>query len=92
LFLGISLLPVAGTPWTAWLISFFGISLVNICYKILVGYTAITMLNAGPSDPLIYPLVISILGVVFAVLLAAGGGISLFSAIARAGVQLASKL
>lgn len=92
LFLGISLLPVPGTPWTAWLISYFGISLVNICYKIMVGYTAITMLNAGPSDPLIYPLVISLFGVVFAVLLAAGGGMSLFSAIARTGAQLASKL
>lgn len=92
LFLGLSLLPVPGTPWTAWLISFFGISMVNICYKILVGYTAITLLNAGPTDPLVYPLIISILGVVFALLLAAGGGISLFSAIARTGAQLASKL
>lgn len=92
LFLGISLLPVPGTPWTSWLINYFGISFVNICYKIMVGYTAITMLNAGPSDPLIYPLIISIFGVVFAILLAAGGGISLFSAIARTGAQLATKL
>ncbi len=92
IFLGISVLPVPGTPWTSWLISFFGISFVNICYKIMVGYTAITMLNAGPSDPLVYPLIISIFGVVFAVLLAAGGGISLFSAIARTGALLASKL
>ena len=92
LFLGISLLPVPGTPWTAWLISFFGISMVNICYKILVGYTAITLLNSGPSDPLIYPLIISILGTVFSLILAGGGGIALFSAIARTGAQLSSKL
>lgn len=92
LFLGLSLLPVPGTPWTSWLISFFGISMVNICYKILVGYTAITLLNAGTTDPLIYPLIISILGTVFSVILAAGGGVALFSAIVRTGAQLASKL
>ncbi|MBE9035200.1 hypothetical protein [aff. Roholtiella sp. LEGE 12411] len=91
LFLGISLMPVPATPWVTWLVSFFGLSFVDICYKILVGYTAIAILNAGPTDPLIYPLIISILGVVFAVLLAAGGGISLVSAMARTGAQLASR-
>lgn len=92
LFLGISLLPVPATPWVTWLINFLGISFVDICYKILVGYTAITILNAGPTDPLIYPLIISFLGVLFALFLAAGGGISLFSALVRTGAQLTSKL
>lgn len=92
LFIGISLLPVPATPWSTWLIAYFGISFVDICYKILVGYTAITLLNAGPSDPLIYPLIISIMGVFFAVGLVGGGGISLFSALARTGAQLSSKL
>lgn len=91
LFLGISLIPVPATPWVTWLVSFFGLSFVDICYKILVGYTAITILNSGPTDPLIYPLIISVLGVIFAVLLAAGGGISLVSTMARTGAQLISK-
>ena len=83
LFLGISLIPVPGTPWVTWLINFFGISFIDICYKILVGYTAITILHAGPTDPLIYPLIISFLGIIFAIILAAGGGLSLFSALTR---------
>lgn len=91
LFLGISLIPVPGTPWSTWLINFFGISFVDICYKILVGYTAIAILNSGASDPLIFPLIISFLGIIFAIMLAAGGGISLFSALARTGAQLTSK-
>ncbi|BDM83175.1 hypothetical protein [Acaryochloris marina] len=84
-FLGASILPVPGKPITWWGTTYSGLGLLEILYKTLVGLGSLSILNAGPTDPLIFPLVISLFGIFIAILLAGGGGIALFSGIARMG-------
>ncbi|WP_250126332.1 hypothetical protein [Chroococcidiopsis sp. CCMEE 29] len=92
LFLGASLLPVPGKPIVLWLTGFLGLGLADLAYKIVVALAAITVLNSGSSDPLIFPLIAGIFGPILALGMASGGGLALFASFSRVGSFFSGKL
>lgn len=92
LFLGASLLPIPGKPIVLWLTGFLGLGLADLSYKILIALVAITVLNSGPSDPMIFPLIAGVFGWLFALGMAGGGGLVLFANLSRIGSFISGKL
>lgn len=59
---------------------FVTLVLVEIAFKILIGFVSQIIVSSPPQDPLIVPLVLTIFGIPFAFALAHGGGSGLFGA------------
>lgn len=59
---------------------FVTLILVEITFKVLIGFVSQIIVNSPPQDPLIMPLLLTIFGIPFAFVLARGGGSGLFAA------------
>ncbi len=81
LAVGASLLPVGQKSIYAWLIAFYSVGMVKLCYNIITGLVATMILKAGANDPLIFACITGILAPVLAMVLAAGGGMAVFSSL-----------
>lgn len=81
LAVGATLLPVGAKAIYAWLISFFSIGLVKICYNIIVGLVATLIVNAESYNPLVFAFVAGLIAPILALVLAAGGGLAIFNSL-----------
>lgn len=90
LAVGGSLLPVGQKAIFAWLIGFFSVGMIKLCFNIISGLVATMVLNADNNDPMIFAFAIGIFAPILSVVLAAGGGMAIFrsfSSIASFGVS-----
>jgi hypothetical protein len=78
LAIGGSLLPVGQKAIFAWLIGFFSVGMIKLCFNIISGLVATMVLNADNNDPMIFAFAIGILAPILSVVLAAGGGLAIF--------------
>jgi hypothetical protein len=83
IFLGLSFVTKGWTAITSWAIGYFGFGLVLLFYKLQIGLVSLTILKAPATDPLLYPLVISIFSIITSFILVGGGGIAIFTSLAR---------
>ena len=90
LAVGGSLLPVGQKAIYGWLVGFFSVGMIKLCFNIISGLVATMVLNADNNDPMIFAFAIGILAPILSVVLAAGGGIAIlrsFSSITSLGVS-----
>lgn len=81
---GGTLLPTAGTkPLFAWLTGFFSVGFCKLCFNIMVGLVSTIILNSPNSDPMIFAFFVGILSPLLALVLAAGGGMAVFSSLSK---------
>lgn len=81
LAVGGTLLPSGQKAMFAWLVGFFSIGMVKLSFNIIVGLVATLTLNSGPTDPLIFALVVGLLSPILSLVIAAGGGMAVFTQI-----------
>ena len=92
---GLSVLPLAGRYFFAWLSGYLALSGLQIGYTIVTGLIAIVISMTSTNAPsmshlmtdLGFSLFISIISPILAGLIATGGGIALYSGISRAGKE-----
>ena len=85
-YLGLSLLPTEKKAILDWIQMMLGIWLTKFCYSLVLGITAILVLNTGPdSPPQILPLVSAFIGPIISIWVGKGGGIGIVSGTARIG-------
>jgi hypothetical protein len=90
LAVGGSLLPVGQKAIFAWLIGFFSVGMIKLCFNIISGLVSTMVLNTDNNDPMIFAFAIGILAPILSVVLAAGGGMAIsrsFSSIASFGLS-----
>jgi hypothetical protein len=69
-------------PILMWAVCFFGLGFVNLLYKIVLGLVSLTVLKSPPSDPLIFPMIISIGSIPLSIWLTRAGGIAILGGVA----------
>lgn len=79
LAVGGSLLPVGQKAIFAWLVGFFSVGMIKLCFNIISGLVATMVLNSENNDPMIFAFAIGILAPILSVVLAAGGGMAIFN-------------
>jgi hypothetical protein len=79
LAVGGSLLPVGQKAIFAWLTGFFSVGMIKLCFNIISGLVATLVLKADNNDPMIFAFAIGILAPILSVVLAAGGGLAIFT-------------
>jgi hypothetical protein len=89
---GGSLLPVGpgAKAVVAWLTGMFSLGFAKICYSIIVGLASTVIVNAELGDVTGFLVLISILAPVFALGLASGGGITVYTSLQNALVSIGS--
>lgn len=70
-----------GKSLWAWLTGFFAIGMAQVCYNIIVGISAVVVVNADITDTLGFLITISLLAPALALGLASGGGLVVFNLI-----------
>ena len=81
LFIGLSFVSIdRDLPVLKVVRGFVTLILVEITFKILIGFVSEIIVNSPPQDPLIVPLLLTFFGIPFAFVLARGGGSGLFAA------------
>ena len=73
LAVGGSLLPVGSKAIFAWLIGFFSVGIVKLCFNVIAGLLAVIMLNPDVYDPLIFAFGTGLLAPILSVIIALGG-------------------
>ncbi len=88
----LTLLPVQAKALYSWLIGFFSVGMVKIYFNVIVGLIATMVVNAGENDPMIFAFATGLISPILAMVLAAGGGMAVFSSIPRITQTIASKM
>lgn len=83
--IGLSLFPSRGKPIYAWLIGFFSVGLFKLYYNIIVGFTAVLVLQSQWFGDIAFAWIVGILSPLLAACLAAGGGIAVMNGLTSAG-------
>lgn len=78
---GCSLLPVGAKAIYAWLVALFSTGLTKLCYNTMVGTAATVIMNSEAGDSLWFLIYGAFLAPFFAMALAAGGGMAVWSSI-----------
>lgn len=83
--MGLSLLPLQGRPIFAWLIGFISLLGVQLGYNIIVGLTAIVVVNSNGEliTDIAFLFFLAIFAPILAVLISSGGGIALYRGISN---------
>lgn len=81
LALGGSILPVTGKAVYAWLTAMFTVGLAKLCFNIVAGLAATTIVSADSGDPLGFLIFVALLAPFLALALAGGGGMAVWSSI-----------
>lgn len=81
-FIGAAMYASAYQPVLMVTVCFFGIGFANMLYKIVLGLVSLTVLKSPPSDPLIFPMIISIGSIPLSLSLTRAGGIAILSGVA----------
>ncbi|NEQ64379.1 MAG: hypothetical protein F6K21_02550 [Symploca sp. SIO2D2] len=81
LAVGASLLPVGAKSIYAWLIGFFSVGMVKICFNIITGLVATMVVNADANDPMIFAFATGLIAPILSLALAAGGGMAVFNSL-----------
>ena len=81
LAVGASLLPVGTKSIYAWLIGFFSVGMVKICFNIITGLVATMVVNADANDPMIFAFATGLIAPILSLVLAAGGGMAVFNSL-----------
>ncbi|MBD2503905.1 type IV secretion system protein [Anabaena azotica] len=92
IFLALSLFPFGSKPIYAWIAGWVALTLVLICYSILCGIAASSIVNSSNSNPLFLQLVQAILSPILAVAMGAGGGMSVFSVFSSSARLVAGRI
>jgi len=89
---GGSLLPVGpgAKAVVAWLTGLFSLGFAKICYSIIVGLASTVILNAELGDATGFLVLISILAPLLALGLASGGGLTVYTSMQSALVQMST--
>jgi hypothetical protein len=90
-FLSLSLLPGQSKLIHAWLSGWLGLGLVKVSYTVIIGIAASAVVTSKDTTPLLLPLLQAVLSPVLAVIIASGGGITLFTgltSLAGGGLRL----
>jgi hypothetical protein len=85
LAVGGTLLPIGQKAIFTWLIAFYSVGMVKICFSIIVGLTATVMANATGLDSTVFVFVVGMLAPILSVAMAAGGGMAVLNSLAQAG-------
>ncbi len=80
-FIGAAFYANAYQPVLMVSICFFGIGFANMLYKIVLGLVSLTVLKSPPSDPLVFPMIISIGAIPLSIWLTRAGGIAILSGV-----------
>lgn len=88
--LGASLLPIGGKPIYAWLTGFWSLGICKLSLNIITALVATAFYEAGPIDTLRILITIGLFAPIFALALAAGGGMAIFNAITATASAAAS--
>ena len=83
--IGLSLFPSRVKPIYAWLIGFFSVGLFKLYYNIIVGFTAVLILQSQWFGDIAFAWIVGILSPILAGCLAAGGGIAVMNGLSSAG-------
>lgn len=75
------LLPVGQKAIFAWLTGFFSVGMVKISFNIIVGLVATLVVNAKDADSMVFAFATGLLAPVLSLVLAAGGGMSVFNSL-----------
>lgn len=81
LAVGGSLLPVGGKPIYAWLTAFFSLFIAKLCFNITAGLASTVMVDIEQVDHLWFAVFLGVLSPIFSTVLAAGGGMAVWSSI-----------
>ncbi|BAZ71031.1 hypothetical protein NIES4106_58280 (plasmid) [Fischerella sp. NIES-4106] len=82
LAVGGSLLPVGQKSIFAWLIGFFSVGLIKLCFNLISGLVATVILAANKNDDyMIFAFIIGILAPILSVVLGVGGGMATFNSL-----------
>lgn len=87
-----SLLPFGGKPIFAWLTGFLSLGFAQICYNIVVGLSAVVVLNANVYDTNGFLVLIAILAPALALALSAGGGLAIFNIMLSGSAVIVTQL
>ncbi|MEM7553556.1 MAG: hypothetical protein AAF378_05565 [Cyanobacteria bacterium P01_A01_bin.84] len=87
LAVGGSLLPVGSKAIFAWLIGFFSVGIVKLCFNVIAGLLAVIMLNPDVYDPLIFAFGTGLLAPILSVIIAFGGGFTVFNSLSGVSKQ-----
>ena len=79
LFLGMSLYSIGHKPVFTSMSLLWGIWLAKLSYSIVIGFTGLVMSKNPSSSTLLFPLMAGLFGPLMALIIAGGGGLSLFS-------------
>ena len=90
LFLGLSMLPVSQKGLWGWLIAFCSIGFYKLCFNILVGLVAYLNGQTPSLNGLLFSVAVGILCPILAFVLAAGGGMGIFTSLASAASAVAA--
>ena len=92
LAVGATLLPIPGAqkPMIAWITAFFSIGLAKISFNIIVGLTAVVVLNSEPTDliSLMYLMMVGLAAPLLSSLLASGGGKAIFTGLGNGTIRV----
>ena len=81
LAVGGSLLPVGQKAIFAWLVGFFSVAMVKLCFNIICGLVATLVINARNADSMIFAFATGLLAPILSLVLAAGGGMAVFNSL-----------
>jgi hypothetical protein len=90
IFVGLSPLPVAQKGLLTWLIAFSSIGFYKLCFNILMALVAFLSGQSPSTNGLIFAVAVGLLCPVLAFIIAAGGGTSVFTSLAAAGLPVAA--
>lgn len=92
LAIGGSILPGAGKAVYAWLTAMFSVGMAKLCFNIVSGLAAATIVQADAGDPLWFLLFVSLLAPFLSLALAGGGGMAVWSSITSVGAWVATQI
>ena len=88
--IGSSLFPVGNKPFLGWITGFFTVGMVKLSYNIVVGFVAVAYSEVGPGTTLPITITVGLLAPILALLIATGGGFTIFSGLQNLAGQAIS--
>lgn len=76
-FIAAALFSKTYNPAVVGIMAFLGVGFANLFYKLTLGIASLAVLNSPPTDPLIFPLIITLGGIPLSIWLVRAGGLSI---------------
>ncbi|MEM7770780.1 MAG: hypothetical protein AAF327_09735 [Cyanobacteria bacterium P01_A01_bin.37] len=85
-----SIFPIGNTPLFGWITGFLSVGMVKLSYNIIIGFVAVAYSASDSRETLPLTIAIAILAPILSVLIATGGGFTIFSGIQSLAGQAVS--